>query len=271
MATKYSEAMLGVKYRIKDEHGRMSGGPMYIWERGLNNHMMAIFYAICGCLSALSLSAMAQTNSMVEILRLKFRIHPFLGGISIAFIIAYIAYGGIKQNARMVTIVMPFVVSFFIIGSGIIILSHLSLVPQAIATIFKSAFDFSSATGGVLGSQIAAAINHGVRRGLFSNEAGNGTAPIAAATARTNSHCRQGLINMLDVFIDTHIINVLMGLLVVMSGAYEYVSTPMELVTISFSQSGSFASLGEITVTVCLIFFSFTTITAWLILWRKVF
>ncbi len=85
-----------------------------------------------------------------------------------------------------------------------------------------------------MGSQIAAAINHGVRRGLFSNEAGNGTAPIAAATARTNSHCRQGLINMLDVFIDTHIINVLMGLLVVMSGAYEYVSTPMELVTISF-------------------------------------
>jgi AGCS family alanine or glycine:cation symporter len=263
MPTKYAECMLAVKYRIKDDLGNMAGGPMYYLERGFKNKPLAKTFAFLALSSSIFGGSFPQANSMVDILTLQFRIEPLISTISIALIIAYISFGGIKRISRMAGIVIPFVAVFFILGSGIIILLNISQVPLALNVIFKSAFGFTSAAGGVVGSSVAAAINNGVRRGAFSNEAGNGTSPIAAATAITKSPVRQGLIHMIDVFIDTHVINIQMGLLIIMTGAYEYSTNSLDLVNRAFKQVASVSVFGEIILTICLIFFAFTTIIAW--------
>lgn len=263
MPTKYAESMLAVKYRIKDDLGNMAGGPMYYLERGLKNRPLAKTFAFLSIMASLFGGSFPQANSMVDIMTLKFRINPLVSTIGIGLIIAYVSFGGIKRISRMAGIVIPFVAGFFIIGSGIIILLNFEQLPNTFMIIFKSAFGLAPAAGGVIGTSVAAAINHGVRRGVFSNEAGNGTSPIAAATAITNSPVRQGLIHMIDVFIDTHIINIQMGLLIIMSGAYKNTSNSLEIVNKAFEQIGSVSSLGEITLTISLIFFAFTTMIAW--------
>lgn len=263
MPTKYAECMLSVKYRIKNANGTISGGPMFYLERGLKNVHLARSFAFLAALSSLIGGTFPQSNSMVDIFTDAFRIPPIVAAIGIGIIVAYIIKDGIQSIARIAGIVIPFIAVFFVFGAGIIIIGNAHLIPAAFKTIFQSAFNFHSATGGFLGSSVAAAINHGVRRGVFSNEQGNGTSPIAAATAITHSPVRQGLINMMDVFIDTHIINVMMGLLIVMSGAYEQTNNSLEIVNLAFHQVNTLSALGEIVITISLIFFAFTTIISW--------
>ncbi len=263
MATKYAETMLSVKYRIKDEMGQMSGGPMYVLERGLNRKTLAKLFAVLGVIASMIGSAIPQSNTMVDILEQEFRIVPFAGTVGIGLITAYITLGGVKRISRIAGIVIPFVAGLFIFCTGLILLANIAQIPAAIMLILHSAFDFDSISGGFIGSSVAIAINQGVRRGVFSNEFGNGTSPIAAATAITHSHVRQGLINMLDVFIDTHIVNFMMGLMIIISGAYEVETDTLRIVTQSFEQVEGVAVLGNIVETVCLMFFSFTTVIAW--------
>ncbi|NDI35205.1 alanine/glycine:cation symporter family protein [Chengkuizengella sediminis] len=257
MATKYAEAILAVKYRVKNADGEMSGGPMYYLEKGLKQKWLAILFALFGAVAAFGIGNMVQSNSVAGALESTFSISPLLTGPVLALLTALVIIGGIKIIGKVTAFFVP-IMALFYVGAGlIIIILNAELVPNAIALIFTDAFTGQAVAGGALG----AVIRWGVARGVFSNEAGLGSAPIAAAAAKTDYPGRQALVSMTQVFIDTIIICSITGIALVMGDLYKGDLEGSELTTSTFELF--LGSSGSIIVTIGLVFFAFSTIIGW--------
>lgn len=262
MATKYGEAILAVKYRVTNKHGQMSGGPMYYIERGLGKKWkwLAVLFAIFGAVAAFGIGNTVQSNSVADALEGNFGVNPWITGFVLAVLTGLVILGGIKSIARASSIIVPFMAVLYVLGGLIIILMNLPLVPEAFATIFREAFTAESVGGGILGT----AIRYGVARGVFSNEAGLGSAPIAAAAAKTDHPGRQALVSMTGTFLDTIIVCTITGLAVVMSGLYTGAASDVDGADLTVKAFDSFLpGIGGYIVTFGLIFFAYSTVLGW--------
>ena len=262
MATKYAEGLLAIKYRVKDENGQMSGGPMYYIERGLNNKWLAKAFAIFGIgVAFFGIGTFAQVNSITSAMDLTFNISPVIVGIIITILVALITLGGIKSISKVAEIIVPFMAIFYILGSLVIIFMNLEALPHAVALIIKSAFTKSAALGGFAGSTMIMALRSGVARGVFSNESGLGSAPIATAAAKTNSCVQQGLITMTGTFFDTIVVCTMTGIILVLTGTWSSDLAGAALTKEAFSVG--LPGIGQYIVGIGLVFFAFTTIIGW--------
>ncbi|NLB32213.1 MAG: sodium:alanine symporter family protein, partial [Tissierellia bacterium] len=218
MTTKFAEVVLAVRFREKTPDGRFVGGPMYYITNGLGQKWLASLFAFFGALAAFGIGNMTQANSITGALNNTFGLPKLPVGIIVAVLAAVVVIGGIKRIGQVTEILVPFMAAFYIIGGLVIIFSHISEVPAAIVTIVQSAFTPTAAVGGFGGSTVALAMRYGIARGVFTNEAGLGSAPIAHAAATTDSPVRQGLWGVFEVFIDTIVIAAITGLSIVVTG-----------------------------------------------------
>ena len=266
MATKYAEGVLAIKYRVKDENGEMAGGPMYYIEKGLGLKWLAKIFAVLGVgVAFLGIGTFAQVNSIASGLKETFNVPLWITAIVITVIVALVTLGGIKRISKVSESVVPFMAVLYIVGALIVLLCNIPAIPSAISLIFKSAFNPKSALGGAAGITIQLAIQKGVGRGVFSNEAGLGSAPIAAAAAKTNSAVRQGLISMTGTFFDTIVICTMTGLAIVITGTFNESFEGAALTTTAFTTGlpTAISFLGKYIVNIGLVFFAFTTILGW--------
>jgi AGCS family alanine or glycine:cation symporter len=262
MATKYAEAVLAVKYRETDDLGRYVGGPMYYIKNGLgkNWHWLGFLFALFGTVAAFGIGNMVQSNSVADALHSNFDINTTTTGLVIAGLAALVILGGIKRIGTVASKLVPIMAILYIAGSLIILLSNISEVPAALGIIVDSAFNGHAAVGGFTGATIMMAIQFGIARGIFSNEAGLGSAPIAHAAAQTNNPVRQGMIGMLGTFIDTIIICTMTALVIIISGAWTSGETGASLSSMAYASSIPF---GEYIISFGLVVFAFTTILGW--------
>lgn len=257
MATKYAEAILAVKYRVVDERGEIAGGPMYYLEHGLKKKWLGMLFALFASVAAFGIGNGVQTNSISLALNNSFNVPMVVTGIVMMAVTAFVILGGVKSIGKVVGIFVPFMI-FAYVGSGLVILiMNFELVPGALSTMFSSTFSAEAIGGGTLG----AAIRYGVARGVFSNEAGLGSAPIAAAAAKTDFPGRQALVSMTQVLIDTLIVCSITGLTIVMGGQYTEGLEGIALTQASFAYF--LGPIGEIIVTVSLVFFAYSTVLGW--------
>ncbi|MCP3030176.1 sodium:alanine symporter family protein [Halobacillus sp. A1] len=258
MATKYAEAILAVKYRVTGKDGKMSGGPMYYLERGLKQKWLAVLFAIFGAFAAFGIGNMVQSNTVSDVMDSTFSVNPWITGILLTIFAALVILGGIKGIGKVTAFFVPIMAVFYVLGALIIIFLNFDLVPEAFGIIFTDAFTGEAVGGGILGT----VIRFGVARGVFSNEAGLGSAPIAAAAARTDYPGRQALVSMTQVFIDTIIVCTMTGLTIVMAGQYGNGELDgADLTTSAFQVF--LGDLGMYIVTIGVIFFAFSTIVGW--------
>ena len=260
MATKYAEAVLAVKYRIVDANGEMSGGPMYYISKGLNLPWLGVIFAIFAAVAAFGIGNMVQSNSVADAVEATFKVPSWLTGIALMVFTALVVLGGIKSIGRVTSVLVPIMIIFYMGAALYIIFANLGGVPGAFALIVKQAFSPTAATGGFAGATIMLAIRMGVARGVFSNESGLGSAPIAAAAAQTKSPATQALVSMTQTFIDTLIVCTMTGLVLILTGAWSNGQNGAELTTTAFA-SGMPA--GAYIVTIGLILFAYSTILGW--------
>ena len=262
MATKYSEGFLAVKYRHVNEYSEISGGPMYYLEYGLSQKWLGTCFAIFGALAAFGIGNMIQSNTTARALSETLGTSNFLVGIILALLTGLVVVGGIKRIADVASYFVPIMVSIYFIGASIVILNNLSHLGSGIALIFEHAFTGTAATGGFAGATLAQTIRFGVARGLFSNESGMGSAPIAAAAAKTNHPGKQALVSMTGTFLDTLIICSLTALALSSSGVWVSGETGVALTIQAFS-SGLPGNWGDIIVSSSAVTFGFSSILAW--------
>jgi AGCS family alanine or glycine:cation symporter len=262
MATKYAEAVLAVRFREQDDKGNYSGGPMYYIRNGLHKrwHWLGFAFALFGSLAGFGLANTVQSNSVAQVMQDTFAVPPLVTGVVLMALVGAVVLGGVKRIARVASWLVPFMAFSYILMALVVIVTHLNLVPGAIVTIVDSAFNGTAAAGGFAGASVWAALRFGVARGVFSNEAGLGSAPIAHAAARTNEPVQQGMIAMLGTFIDTLIVCTMTGLVIVImdvwpSGVSGASLTSMAFAT-AFPGGGYIVALG-----LCL--FAYTTMIGW--------
>ncbi len=260
IATKYSEALLAIHYRVTLPNGNMAGGPMYSLERGLNARWLGLIFAAFTAITAFGIGNMVQANSISQMLKQTINLPPFISGLILAFITGIVILGGIRSIAKICEVLVPFMAIFYILGCLILIIMHIETIPATIVLIFKSAFTGSAAWGGVIGITMREAIRMGVSRGLFSNESGLGSAPIVAAAAQTQNPVRQALVSSTGTFWDTVVICALTGMVIVNSGDWQSGIAGAELTYSAFSNLPWF---GPIILSVGLLTFVFSTILGW--------
>lgn len=284
MATKFSEGLLAVKYRSVDKKtGHVLGGPFYYIERGMGMkwRWLAKLFAFFGmCVGLFGIGTFTQVNSIssaitgffdpeknatVSILGMDYSIFTVIGSIVLAVLVGLVVIGGLKRIAKVSERVIPAMVVLYVGLSVLLIVTNLDKIPGAFVTIFESAFGLQAAAGGMLGA-IIIAMQKGIARGIFSNEAGLGSAPIAAAAAQTKEPVRQGLVSMTGTFLDTIVVCSMTGLALVMTGAYQIPGLEGAAVTTAAFQAGLPFIPGEVVSFVlmaCLVLFGFTTILGW--------
>ncbi|MFC2169512.1 alanine/glycine:cation symporter family protein [Acidobacteriota bacterium] len=262
MATKYSEAVLAIKFREKDKAGTMSGGPMYYISKGLGWKWLGTLFAIFTSVAAFGIGNMVQSNSVAEAVKTSLGIPNWTTGIILATFTAMVILGGIKSIARATQYIVPFMIIIYVTGASVILLIKISILPQIFVLIFKSAFSPTAAFGGFLGATVMHTIRMGVARGVFSNESGLGSAPIAAAAAKTPNPVKQALVSMTQTFIDTIVVCTMTGLVLLSSGLWNSGITGAELTALAFDSSLP-GGIGEFVVTIGLIFFAYSTILGW--------
>lgn len=262
MATKYAEAVLAVRFREQDAKGNYSGGPMYYIRNGLHKrwHWLGVAFAIFGSLAGFGIANTVQSNSISEVLNTTFSVPPLVTGVVLMLLVGAVVLGGVKRIAEVSSLLVPFMALGYVAMSLIIIALHITHVPAAIATILTYAFTPTAATGGFAGATVWAAIRFGVARGIFSNEAGLGSAPIAHAAARTNQPVQQGMIAMLGTFIDTLVVCTMTGLVIVIMDVWPSGISGASLTTAAFSSA---LPGGQYIVVVGLCLFAFTTMIGW--------
>lgn len=264
MATKYSEGLLAVKYRQKDRNGQMSGGPMYYIEKGLGYKWLANLFAFFGIgVAFFGIGTFTQVNAISGAVKIAFGVPITTTIIVITILVTLVTIGGIKNISKVSETLVPFMATFYILGAVIILLLNINKVPSAVGLILKSAFTPTAAFGGFLGSTVATAIQNGIARGVFSNESGLGSAPIAAAAAKTNSCVKQGLISMTGTFFDTILVCTMTGLVLIITGVWSGDLEGAAMTNTAFNQGLSLGYIGQYIVTIGLIFFAFTTILGW--------
>ena len=265
MATKYAEGVLAIKYRSIDSNGQVSGGPMYYIERGLGKKFrpLAIFFAISGVLAALlGIGTFTQVNSIADSINTVLGVNPKLTSLIVAVFVGLIVFAGIQSISKVAEKIVPFMAIIYIIITLIIIgLNYQAIIP-ALGAVFKGAFTGTAAVGGFLGATIAQAIQKGIARGIFSNESGLGSAPIAAAAAKTEWPAEQGLISMTGTFIDTIIICTLTGMTILVTGTWNIEGVKGAAIT-QLSFSNVLPGIGPYLIMICLCLFAFTTIIGW--------
>lgn len=265
MATKYGEAILAVRYRVTNSSGQYSGGPMYYIERGLGWKPLAILFAMFTALAALGIGNMVQSNSVAGALEESFSLPAWGTGITLSVLTFLVIIGGIREIGRVTSVVVPFMVALYMGAAVVILILMADKIPAAFAMIFRDAFSGSAATGGFLGAGVMQAISLGTRRGIFSNESGLGSAPIAAAAARTNHPVRQALVSMTQTFIDTLIVCTMTGLVLIITGAWSEspaVAGKGAALT-GFAFGRGLGTTGTIIVTISLVFFAYSTLIGW--------
>ena len=262
MATKYAEAVCAVRFREQDDNGNYSGGPMYYIRNGLHKrwHWLGYAFALFGSLAGFGLANTVQSNSVSQVLNDSFAVPPLATGLVLMLLVGAVVLGGIKRIAMVASWLVPLMALSYILMSLVVILSHLEDLPRAIVTIVDSAMNGTAAAGGFAGATVWAALRFGVARGIFSNEAGLGSAPIAHAAARTNQPVQQGMIAMLGTFIDTLIVCTMTGLVIVIMDVWPSGVSGASLTTMAFASA--FPG-GEYIVSLGLCLFAFTTMIGW--------
>ena len=257
MATKYAEGVLAVKYRVTNSKGEMSGGPMYYIERGLGKKWLAVLFAIFGVLASFGIGSSVQSNSVAQAIHASFSIDTWITGVVLTVFTGLVILGGIRSISRVSSAIVPIMAVGYVLGGLIVIAMHLDLLFPALELILTDAFTGEAVAGGALGT----VIRYGVARGVFSNEAGMGSAPIAAAAAKTDHPVRQALVSMTGTFLDTIIVCSITGIVLVMGGMYTNGQTGAALTTMTFSQM--LPGVGGWIVTFGLVFFAYSTILGW--------
>lgn len=266
IATKYSESLIAVKYRVKTEDGRMQGGAMYALERGLNMKWLAMIFAFFAAFASFGIGCATQVNAIANITSGNFGIPNWIVGLIIGVLTAIVIFGGIKSIARVCERLVPFMALFYVLGCIIILCINYDFIIPAIVTICKLAFTPGAAAGGLVGSGIRLAIQYGVARGLFSNESGMGSAPIAAAAAQTRNPVRQALVSSTGTFWDTVVVCLMTGLVLVTTIMKnpninaDQIGDGGVLSTLAFGQIPVF---GPIVLTLGIITFAYSTILGW--------
>ena len=281
MATKYAEGMLAVKYRVIAEDGHALGGPFYYIEKGMGKNFkwLAKLFCIFGTMVGLfGIGTFTQVNGItsavnnffdssnvhtISLFGMNYSISVVVAGIIVTVCAGLVIIGGIKRISKVSEIIVPFMAVTYIGVCLLIVLTHLPQVPVAFGQIIQSAFGLKAAAGGAIGA-MTVAMQKGIARGIFSNEAGLGSAPIAAAAAQTNEPVRQGLVSMTGTFIDTIIVCTMTGLAIVMTGAWDMGLEGVAVTTKAFSLGLPFpAKVSAFILMMCLVFFAFTTILGW--------
>ncbi len=263
MATKYAEAVLAVRYREVDPLGNHVGGPMYYIRNGMGVRWdwLGALFALFGMVAAFGIGNMVQANSVADAAALFLDTPPWLTGGVMAALAAAVVLGGIRRIAEVAARLVPFMAMAYVLGALAVIVPRLAEVPGALALIVTDAFTGTAVTGGFAGAAVWAAIRYGVARGIFSNEAGLGSAPIAHAAARTTDPVRQGMIAMLGTFIDTLVICTMTALVIILTGAWTGGDNGASLSAQAFAQG--LPGLGGPIVSLGLMVFAFTTILGW--------
>lgn len=260
MATKYAEGVLAIKYRTKDENGQIAGGPMYYIEKGLHNKFLASLFAFFGVAVAyLGIGTFTQVRSISDALHLSFHVPYWISAIILTLLVGFITIGGIHRIAAVAEKVIPFMCVFYIGGVVLILVTHLPMIPHVLKIVLASAFDIKA----VFGAGMGVAMKMGISRGIFSNESGLGSAPIAAAAAQTDSCVEQGLVSMTGTFIDTMVICTMTGLAILITGANTSGLEGAAVTSLAFNRGLIVPFIGEYIVNIGLIFFAFTTIIGW--------
>ncbi|MBI2437939.1 MAG: sodium:alanine symporter family protein [Lentisphaerae bacterium] len=260
IATKYAEALLAVKYRIIEPSGVMAGGPMYVLERGLGQKWLGILFAVFTAIAAFGIGNMVQANSITALMQDTLHVSPWISGAVMTILTAAVILGGINSIARACQVLVPFMAVFYVLGClTILAINYQSILPS-IVLILNSAFNGQAAMGGFIGAGVKEAMRYGVARGLFSNEAGLGSAPIVAAAAQTRTPVRQALVSCTGTFWDTVVICAITGLVIVSSSEWTRGLSGAALTKSAFS---AIPYIGPIVLTVGLATFVFSTILGW--------
>jgi AGCS family alanine or glycine:cation symporter len=262
MATKYAEAVCAVRFREQDDRGNYSGGPMYYIRNGLHRRWrwLGFAFALFGSLAGFGIANTVQSNSVAQALEGSFGVPPLATGLVLMLLVGAVILGGVKRIARVASFLVPLMALSYVLMSLVVIITHMEAIPGAIATIIDSAMNGTAAAGGFAGATVWAALRFGVARGVFSNEAGLGSAPIAHAAARTNQPVQQGMIAMLGTFIDTLIICTMTGLVIVIMDVWPTGVSGANLTSMAFASA--FPG-GQYIVTMGLCLFAFTTMIGW--------
>ncbi|GGU91079.1 transporter [Actinomadura cremea] len=267
MATKYSEAFLGVRFRRKDAAGEQSGGPMHYLREGIKGRLgwfLGGFFAIAGVLASFGIGNMVQANTVTSNVEDEWGLHTWATGLLITVLAAVVIVGGIKSIGRITAAFVPIMIVFYILGAAGVLAFNLGELPGAVGLIFTDAFSGTAATGGFAGAGVAAAIQYGVARGIFSNESGLGTGGIAAAAAKTTHPVRQALVSMTQTFIDTLVVVSFTALTIIVTGVWK---TGGEDQAATFTarafDEGLPGDWGSVIVTFGVLFFAFSTLLGW--------
>lgn len=270
MVTKYSEIVLAMKYRVKDESGAYHGGPMYYIENGIGKSWkwLAIIFSLLGGLASFGIGNIAQSNEISGALQDLFHISPLVAGILIAVLVALVTLGGIKRIGVVTSYLVPFMSIFYILAGVILIIMRVTEIPHAFALIFSGAFSFKSVGGGLFGYAIMVAMKQGFARGVFSNEAGLGSAPIAHAASSTEEPCEQAIWGVFEVFIDTIVICTITSFAIIMSGVLDTAGgldafTSKGAAAVAAFNSILPGTLGGTIIELSLLFFALSTILSW--------
>lgn len=272
MVTKYAEGFLAVRFRGTDEAGEKSGGPQYYLERGIPGQLgklLGVTFAIFATIAAFGIGNLTQANAIASNVQHVWGVPEWLTGLVMSVVALVVLVGGVKSIGRVTATLVPLMILFYIAAALWVILVHAAALPQAFIDIFSQAFTGTSAVGGFSGSALMMAIQFGVARGLFSNESGLGSAPIAAAAARTSHPVRQGLVSMTQTFIDTLIVVSFTGLAIIVTGAWQEIDpatggqiSAALMTSVAFSHALP-GQLGPWIVTASVILFAFSTILGW--------
>lgn len=264
MATKYSEALLGVKYRHRDAAGEMSGGPAFYLTRGIGGptgRILGVAFALFAAIAAFGIGNMVQSNATATAINNVTSIPKWVIGLVLMVLAGAVILGGIRSIGRFTGFFVPFMALFYVIGATIVLIINIDQVPAAVGLVISSAFTGTAATGGFIGAGVAAAIRFGVARGLFSNESGLGTGGIAAAAAQTTVPVRQALVSMTQTFIDTIVICSFTGIAIISTGVWTQSDDPGELTQLAFGEA--LGGTGPVLVAIGLAFFAFSTLLGW--------
>ncbi len=260
IATKYSEAVLSIKYRIVNQEGLMSGGPMYVLERGMKQRWLGIIFAVLMCITAIVIGNMVQSNAIATMAKEALNIPQWVSGAAIMILTAIVILGGIKSIAAWCERLVPAMAVVYVGGCIAILLINSRQIPETISLILHGAFNGHAALGGFLGATVRETMRQGIAKGLFSNESGLGSAPIVAAAAQTKNPVRQALVSSTGTFWDTVVVCAMTGLVLVNSGAWAHSSNGAELSKRAFEQ---IPLVGPIVLTFGLLTFVFSTILGW--------
>ena len=263
MATKYAEAVLAVHYREKDSLGQYVGGPMYYIRKGLGENWawLALLFAVFGMVAGFGIGNTVQANSVAHGLNDSFGVPTWATGLTLAVLVGLVVLGGMKRIARVATFIVPFMALTYLLAGLFVLADHASALPAAIALCFNDAFTGTAAAGGFAGAAVKEAIRFGMARGIFSNEAGLGTAGIAQAAGQSKDAAQAGLIGMMGTFIDTLVVCTMTGLIIIVTGLWDSGDSGAALTSLAFD--AALPGFGQYFLAVALAVFAFTTILGW--------